>query len=310
MTGAVPKVAVIGRQNVGKSTLVNRLFGKRTAIAHEMPGVTRDRLELQTTWGGRTFALVDTAGYLPHARGIEALAAGQAARAMAEADVILLVVDVQTGITEDDAALVRRLGPPRSPSCWSRTRRTRRRTSRTSPFPIAWASASRSRCPPCTDRGPATCSTSWSRSCRSRPRSWEEPEERRFVIVGRPNVGKSSLFNRLLGQDFGASSRRWPARPATASTRWSSGRATDRALRGPAGIAAGSRCAGSILQLPARRRGDRRGTRGAVGPRRRRRLHHRGQEDREARDGGGPRPPRDREQVGSCSRRRRRCTRG
>ena len=109
MTGAVPKVAVIGRQNVGKSTLVNRLFGKRTAIAHEMPGVTRDRLELQTTWGGRTFALVDTAGYLPHARGIEALAADQAARAMAEADVILLVVDVQTGITEDDAALVRRL---------------------------------------------------------------------------------------------------------------------------------------------------------------------------------------------------------
>ncbi len=105
----VPKVAVIGRQNVGKSTLVNRLFGRRETIADEMPGVTRDRVEVQTTWRDRTFALVDTGGYTRVARGIESLVANQADRAAAEADLILLIVDVQAGVTEEDAALARRL---------------------------------------------------------------------------------------------------------------------------------------------------------------------------------------------------------
>src|SRR5439155_6763379 len=104
-----PKIAVVGRQNVGKSTLVNRLFGRRAAIAHDMPGVTRDRIQLDATWGGRSFGLVDTAGYLHGARGIEALAGEQAQRAIDEADVILLVVDARTGITEEDAQLARRL---------------------------------------------------------------------------------------------------------------------------------------------------------------------------------------------------------
>ena len=102
---SVPKIAVVGRQNVGKSTLVNRLFGRRAAIAHGMPGVTRDRIQLDATWRGRSFGLVDTAGYLHAARGIEALAGEQAQRAIDEADVILLVVDARTGITEEDAQL-------------------------------------------------------------------------------------------------------------------------------------------------------------------------------------------------------------
>ena len=109
MTGALPKVAVIGRQNVGKSTLVNRLFGRRETIADEMPGVTRDRVEVQTTWGDRTFALVDTGGYTRVTRGIESLVAGQADRAAAEADLILLIVDAQAGVTEEDAMLAKRL---------------------------------------------------------------------------------------------------------------------------------------------------------------------------------------------------------
>ena len=108
MTGGVPRVAVVGRQNVGKSTLVNRLFGHRQAIADPAPGVTRDRIEVETAWRGRTFQLVDTGGYLHGARGVEALVAEQADRAAAGADLILLVVDVQAGVTEDDATLAKR----------------------------------------------------------------------------------------------------------------------------------------------------------------------------------------------------------
>ena len=94
---SAPAVAVVGRQNVGKSTLVNRLFGGREAIAHEMPGVTRDRVELEASWRGRAFRLVDTGGFAQGARGIEALVSDQAERAADAADVVLLVVDAQTG---------------------------------------------------------------------------------------------------------------------------------------------------------------------------------------------------------------------
>ena len=93
----LPVVTVLGRQNVGKSTLVNRLFGGREAIAHEMPGVTRYRIELEASWRGRAFRLVDTGGFARGARGIEALVSEQAERAARAADVVLLVVDAQTG---------------------------------------------------------------------------------------------------------------------------------------------------------------------------------------------------------------------
>jgi GTP-binding protein len=109
MGSPVPTIAVVGRQNVGKSTLVNRLFGGREAIAHDMPGVTRDRVTLETAWRGRRFSLVDTAGFLHDAGGLEALAGAQADRAIAAADLILLVVDAQAGVTEEDGMLARRL---------------------------------------------------------------------------------------------------------------------------------------------------------------------------------------------------------
>src|SRR4029077_18140468 len=104
-----PKVAVVGRQNVGKSTLVNRLHGRRETIADEVPGVTRDRVEVEASWRGRTFSLVDTGGYLAGAKGIELLVGDQADRATEEADVILLVTDAATGVTEEDATLAARL---------------------------------------------------------------------------------------------------------------------------------------------------------------------------------------------------------
>src|SRR5205085_3375137 len=89
--------------------LVNRLHGSRQAIADETPGVTRDRLEVEASWSGRQFSLVDTGGYLAGASGIERLVGEQADRATEEADLILLVTDAATGITEEDATLAARL---------------------------------------------------------------------------------------------------------------------------------------------------------------------------------------------------------
>lgn len=204
MTAArTPRVAVVGRQNVGKSTLVNRLFGRREAISHDMPGVTRDRVEVEATWRGRRFGLVDTAGYLTEAKGVEALARVQADRAIAEADLILLVVDAPAGITEEDAALARRL--------------------RRSPVPVLVVANKVD-----TDREEADATAFNSLGLGEPfavsgmhgratgdlldrivallpelPREVEgefEPEPR-FAIVGRPNVGKSSLFNRLVGEE-------------------------------------------------------------------------------------------------------------
>ena len=196
-----PAVALVGRQNVGKSTLANRLFGRREAIAHEQPGVTRDRVELETNWRGRTFRLVDTGGFSRGARGIEALVSAQAERAAELADVILLVVDTQTGPVDEDAALAHKL--------------TR------APVPVVVVANKVD-----TDRDeadaavfnalglgePITVSALHGRGTGDLldrvvallPADETEPSgehEPRFALVGRPNVGKSSLFNRLVGQE-------------------------------------------------------------------------------------------------------------
>ncbi len=196
-----PQIAVIGRQNVGKSTLVNRLFGKRAAIAHGMPGVTRDRLELEATWRGRRFGLVDTAGYLHNASGLEALAAKQADRAIAEADLIVLVVDVQTGITEEDAQLARRLRKTPTPVLLVANKADAsndmadvaglNRLGLGEPFPVSALHG----------YGTGDLLDRLLELLPEAPRIDDPILEPRFAIVGRPNVGKSSLFNRLLGED-------------------------------------------------------------------------------------------------------------
>src|ERR1700716_3216713 len=90
-----PVLAVVGRPNVGKSTLVNRLLGRREAVVQDVPGVTRDRVAYDALWNGRRFTLVDTGGWEPSAEGLQASITAQAELAMATADAILLVVDAQ-----------------------------------------------------------------------------------------------------------------------------------------------------------------------------------------------------------------------
>ena len=201
----LPVVAVVGRPNVGKSTLVNRIVGRREAIVEEQPGVTRDRKELESDWRGRRFTIVDTGGWLAGGDGLDAKVSEQAGRAIHAADVVLFVADGSVGVTEEDdqvAAVLRRAERPvlvvvnkvdsehREPDAWD--------------FaglglgePIAVSAlhgrqvgdlldAVVERLPPA---GP-----------EEQPAD-ETPNVPSVAVVGRPNVGKSTLFNRLIGDD-------------------------------------------------------------------------------------------------------------
>ena len=197
-----PAVAVVGRQNVGKSTLVNRLFGRREAIAHPMPGVTRDRVELETTWRGRAFRLVDTGGYTRRATGIDALVSGQADRAAQLADVIVRVVDGRTGPVEEDATLARKLRRAEVPVVLVVNKiDTQDEEPSAAAFhrlglgePVVVSAMHGLGVGELLDRVVALLPDG-SRA------PVDEPKEPRFALVGRPNVGKSSVFNRLVGEE-------------------------------------------------------------------------------------------------------------
>src|SRR6266540_3085999 len=104
-----PVLAVVGRPNVGKSTLVNRIIGRRQAVVEDVPGVTRDRVAYDALWSGRRFTVVDTGGWAPDAKDRAAAIAAQAEAAVATADVVLFVVDSTVGATDVDEAAVRML---------------------------------------------------------------------------------------------------------------------------------------------------------------------------------------------------------
>jgi GTPase len=203
------RIAVVGRQNVGKSTLVNRLFGTRETIAHDDPGVTRDRVELEATWNGKRFGLVDTAGYLHRARGVEALAGQQSLRAIEEAQLVLLVVDVASGITEEDAQLARRLRRVTSPVLLVVNKvDSRHEEADVAAFhslglgdPIAVSAQHGRGVGELLDRLVDLLADASEGEAAEGESDEGRPEETRFALVGRPNVGKSSLFNRLVGEE-------------------------------------------------------------------------------------------------------------
>ena len=197
-----PLVAIVGRPNVGKSTLFNRLVGEFLAIVEDLPGTTRDRLYADAEWSGHVFTLIDTGGLEP--KSIDDYAArvrAQAELAIAEADVIIFLVDAREGATVHRPGDRRRsCGAPPSPSCWLPTRPTTCAAGRTRWSSTSWAWASLCRSPRSTARAPATCWTRWWPTSRLQEPEVEE-EALRIAIVGRPNVGKSSLLNALVGED-------------------------------------------------------------------------------------------------------------
>jgi GTP-binding protein len=229
---SLPMVVVAGRPNVGKSSLVNRIVGTRAAVVEEEQGVTRDRKVLTAEWAGVPFSIMDTGGWLAAGSDLEAKVSQQAEKALAEADVILMVVDVAIGVTDEDLAaakVIRRAGPPvrlvvnkvddqnREAGGWEFVS-----LGVGDPYPVSALHGRGtgdlldevvSLLPEPLADGADGDNSDGSRSATLSASTWgygasggagsaeADPSTPRVAIIGRPNVGKSTLFNRLLGEE-------------------------------------------------------------------------------------------------------------
>jgi GTPase len=200
---AMPVLAVVGRPNVGKSTLVNRLIGRREAVVEDIPGVTRDRISYDGLWNGRRFTLVDTGGWEPDAVGLQAAVAAQAELAMRTADAVLLVVDATVGATTTDEAVARVLRRSNRPVIVAANKVDDERLLADTadfwrlglgePFPVSGLHG----------RGSGDLLDKVLEALPTSPRDRFADGTggpRRVALVGKPNVGKSSLLNKVSGE--------------------------------------------------------------------------------------------------------------
>ena len=204
---SVPVVAVVGRPNVGKSTLVNRIIGRREAIVEPRPGVTRDRKILEAEWLGHHFAILDTGGWIAGGDALDDKVSKQSELAMAQSDVVLLVLDSTVGVTSDDQQVVNHLRRSKVPvlvvankvddtahehSIWELMG-----LGLGDPFPVSALHG----------RGTGDLLDEVVRLLPDDPGDTPSPDEGddpnmfSVTVVGRPNVGKSTLFNRLIGEE-------------------------------------------------------------------------------------------------------------
>ncbi len=197
-----PVVAIVGRPNVGKSTLFNRILGRRQAVVDDMPGVTRDRVMGEADWNGRRFLLVDTGGLIPEAtHGMEAHVRRQVEAALSLAGVVLFVVDVETGLTpldEQIAAAVRQSGRPvllvvNKTDSASRELDAHDFARLGFGDPLTVSALHGRELGELLDAVVAVLPEAGAGEAAG--------EGIRVAVVGRPNVGKSSLVNRLLGEE-------------------------------------------------------------------------------------------------------------
>lgn len=200
---ALPVLAIVGRPNVGKSALVNRILGRREAVVEDKPGVTRDRVSYKAEWNERRFTLVDTGGWEPDAKGIDLSVAIQAEIAVELADAVLFVLDAMVGATSTDERVVKMLRAsgkpvilvankiddmrqePEAAALWS--------LGLGEPFPVSAVHG----------RGVADLLDA---TMKMLPKISAVAKEefggpRRVALIGRPNVGKSSLLNKAVGSE-------------------------------------------------------------------------------------------------------------
>ncbi|AHK32219.1 ribosome-associated GTPase EngA [Rhodococcus opacus PD630] len=198
----VPTLAVVGRPNVGKSTLVNRIIGRREAVVEDIPGVTRDRVSYEANWSGRRFMVQDTGGWEPDAKGLQQSVARQAELAMQTADAILLVVDAVVGATATDEAVAKVLRRSKTPVLLVANKVDDGRTE--SEVAALWSLGLGQPHSVSATHGRGTGDL-LDEVLAALP---ETPREgipgggpRRVALVGKPNVGKSSLLNKLSGDE-------------------------------------------------------------------------------------------------------------
>jgi len=194
-----PVVAVVGRPNVGKSMLVNRIIGRREAVVQDLPGVTRDRVSYDAEWAGRDFVIVDTGGWAPDAQGMAAQIAEQAELAIAAADVVLFVVDATVGTQDVDGAVVAVLRRSRKPVVLAANKVDDARTEADAAG--MWNLGLGEPHPVSAMHGRGTGDLLDAVLAVLPPSASVEEGTfggpRRVAIVGRPNVGKSSLLNKV-----------------------------------------------------------------------------------------------------------------
>ncbi|MFD8263810.1 ribosome biogenesis GTPase Der [Streptomyces griseoluteus] len=203
--GPLPVLAVVGRPNVGKSTLVNRIIGRREAVVEDKPGVTRDRVTYEAEWAGRRFKVVDTGGWEQDVLGIDASVAAQAEYAIEAADAVVFVVDAKVGATDTDEAVVRLLRKAGKPVVLAANKVDG--LSGESDAAYLWSLGLGEPHPVSALHGRGT-GDMLDAVLEALP---DAPAQtfggtgvggpRRIALIGRPNVGKSSLLNKVAGEE-------------------------------------------------------------------------------------------------------------
>ena len=201
-SGALPVLAVIGRPNVGKSTLVNRILGRRAAVVQDHPGVTRDRVRYQAQWAGKDFQLLDTGGWELGVKGLDQMVAAQAEASIQLADAVLFVTDAGVGPTETDMQIARILQRCNKPVILVANKVDSERVEADAaalwslglgePFPLSALHGRGSGDLLDKAIGMLPEESQYSRAL-------PEGSPGRVALIGRPNVGKSSLLNALAG---------------------------------------------------------------------------------------------------------------
>jgi GTP-binding protein len=201
-TAFLPVVAVVGRPNVGKSTMVNRVLGRREAVVEDVPGVTRDRVAYDANWAGRSFTLVDTGGWQRDAAGMAGRIAEQAEMAVAAADVVLLVVDATVGITDTDEEIARVVQRAQKPTVLAANKVDNARSE--SDVAQLWSLGLGEPMPVSALHGRGSgdvLDAVVNALPETTAAAADDGGPRRVALVGRPNVGKSSLLNQLVGHE-------------------------------------------------------------------------------------------------------------